>query len=269
MWTREELKQNAKAVLRATYWETFVAYLIMMAISFAGGLMVSFIPGLAGLSSIALNIFVTLPLSVGMSFFLLQNRLAPPVIRNLFVPFESGYYWKVVGAMAWMYLFIFLWSLILLPGLIILFAAILSSTLPYGMMYGDFYSTGWSLSAGYGGYIPVSILLMIAGYIIVLIKTLSYSMTPYILADNPNIGYDRALKLSIAMTNGHKWNMFVLGLSFLGWLLLGTLALGIGTLFVMPYVQATYAELYVRLRDNAVRYGLCTPAELNLYVPGP
>ena len=49
--------------------------------------------------------------------------------------------------------------------------------------------------------------------VIATVKSLSYSMVPYILTDNPAIGYSRALKLSIAMTHGHKWRMFVLGLS--------------------------------------------------------
>ena len=37
------------------------------------------------------------------------------------------------------------------------------------------------------------------------------------------------------MTRGHKWNIFVLDLSFIGWFLLGILACGIGMFFVMPY----------------------------------
>ena len=53
------------------------------------------------------------------------------------------------------------------------------------------------------------------------------------------------------MTDGQKWEIFVLQLSFLGWILLGSLLCGIGLFFVEPYVQATYAELYAKLRDRA------------------
>jgi len=50
-------------------------------------------------------------------------------------------------------------------------------------------------------------------------------MVLYILADNPNIGAAEAITLSNEMTKGHKFDMFVLDLSFIGWYLLGSLAL--------------------------------------------
>jgi len=104
------------------------------------------------------------------------------------------------------------------------------------------------------------LLLIIPG----VIKMYAYSMVPYILADNPNIGYKRAVELSERMTYGHKFSMWVLDLSFIGWYLLGALALFIGILFVMPYENATKGELYLVLRQNALDSGLCTPEELKL-----
>lgn len=95
-----------------------------------------------------------------------------------------------------------------------------------------------------------------------IIKSYEYRMVPYILADNPNIGSKRAIELSRSMTMGHKWDMFVLDLSFIGWYLLGALALGVGVLFVMPYENATNAELYLVLRDNATTGGYCSSGEL-------
>lgn len=103
-----------------------------------------------------------------------------------------------------------------------------------------------------------TLLLWIPG----IIKSYAYRMVPYILADNPNIGAMRAIELSNQMTRGEKLNIFVLDLSFLGWLFLGSMACGVGTLFVFPYVEATDAELYAVLKDKAYRTGLCTPAEL-------
>lgn len=52
------------------------------------------------------------------------------------------------------------------------------------------------------------------------------------------------------MTRGHKWEMFVLDLSFMGWYLLGGLLFGIGVFFVDPYNEATYARLYNVLSGN-------------------
>ncbi|WP_251859623.1 DUF975 family protein [Clostridium sp. Marseille-Q2269] len=105
-----------------------------------------------------------------------------------------------------------------------------------------------------------TLLLIIPG----IIKTYAYSMVPYILADNPSIGAERAIQLSNEMTRGEKWNIFVLDLSFLGWYVLGALALGIGVLFVNPYAYATHAELYLILRKKAIESGKTSYEELNL-----
>lgn len=108
-----------------------------------------------------------------------------------------------------------------------------------------------------------TLLLIIPG----IIKSYSYSMVPYILGDNPNIGAKRAIELSNEMTYGHKFDMFVLDLSFIGWYLLGALALGIGVLFVLPYDNATHAELYLVLRQRALEHNMCTYEELLLDRP--
>jgi uncharacterized membrane protein len=105
-----------------------------------------------------------------------------------------------------------------------------------------------------------SLLLIIPG----IIKSYAYRMVPYILADNPNIGVEEAITLSNNMTRGYKFDMFVLDLSFIGWYLLGTLALGIGVLFVMPYENATNAELYLVLRKEALKNGMCRHEDLLL-----
>ena len=105
-----------------------------------------------------------------------------------------------------------------------------------------------------------TLLLIIPG----IIKSYAYRFVPYILAENPDMDGNRALEISNEMTKGHKFSIFVLDLSFLGWYLLGVLALLIGTLFVHPYVDATNAELYMVLRKNALDQGICSPDELNI-----
>lgn len=82
-----------------------------------------------------------------------------------------------------------------------------------------------------------------------IIKSFEYMMVPYILAENPELDSSTAIDMSRKMTDGHKLDIFVLGLTFIGWYILGTLLLGIGVLFVYPYTEATYAELYVKLKE--------------------
>lgn len=89
-----------------------------------------------------------------------------------------------------------------------------------------------------------------------IVKAYAYCLTPYILAENPDIGYRRALKLSMQITKGFKGDIFILQLSFIGWFLLGLLCLGIGMLFVQPYYNATMAEMYLSLKNNAIKQGI-------------
>jgi uncharacterized membrane protein len=75
-------------------------------------------------------------------------------------------------------------------------------------------------------------------------------MVPYILTEDANISITEAIGRSREMTEGHKWDIFVLDLSFIGWGLLGLLFFGIGGIFVQPYIEATFARLYVVLSGN-------------------
>lgn len=83
-----------------------------------------------------------------------------------------------------------------------------------------------------------------------IIKSYEYSMIPYLLAENPEMDSQEAFRISREMTMNEKASIWVLDLSFLGWELLGVLACGIGILFVTPYIEATYVELYLLLRDK-------------------
>lgn len=77
-----------------------------------------------------------------------------------------------------------------------------------------------------------------------IVKAYSYSMSWYILADNPQMGANAARKRSMELMRGNKWQLFCLHCSFIGWLLLCILTLGILTLWIAPYLQTAQAEFY-------------------------
>ena len=83
-----------------------------------------------------------------------------------------------------------------------------------------------------------------------IIKTYEYAIIPYILADDAEISSKDAFKKAKQMMKGNKWRLFKLEFSFIGWFLLCVLTLGIGTLFLIPYVNAATAEFYVELKNN-------------------
>jgi uncharacterized membrane protein len=86
-----------------------------------------------------------------------------------------------------------------------------------------------------------SLLLVIPG----IIAAYRYAMASYIMAQNPEIGALDAIERSKAMMNGNKLRLFCLQLSFIGWMLLSALTLGIGYIFLRPYMQAAYAAFYL------------------------
>lgn len=91
-----------------------------------------------------------------------------------------------------------------------------------------------------------ALLLVIPG----IIKAYSYSMTPYILIDNPELSVREALRKSQRMMTGQKFNLFYLQLSFIGWFILACLTGGIGFLWLTPYYQTSQAVFYQNLRNN-------------------
>ncbi len=80
--------------------------------------------------------------------------------------------------------------------------------------------------------------------------TYSFAMTPYILLEDPDCGAWQAMKRSSKMMKGHKWALFCLELSFLGWGILAAFTFGIGTLFLNPYIHAANASFYRSLQNQ-------------------
>ncbi|MCL2230688.1 MAG: DUF975 family protein [Treponema sp.] len=91
-----------------------------------------------------------------------------------------------------------------------------------------------------------SLLLIVPG----IIKSFSYSMAFYIMNDNPGIKPIEALKKSQLMMNGHKGKLFLLYLGFFWWFVLGTITLGIGFLWIYPYIQLSVANFYQNLKKE-------------------
>ena len=103
-----------------------------------------------------------------------------------------------------------------------------------------------------------TLLLIVPG----IIATIKYSMTFYIWVDNPDIGIDEAISLSIEMTDGHKLEIFKLALSFIGWIALivvpaivvgfwstqySLLIMSLGIIFITPYIEVSMGIFYNKL----------------------
>lgn len=89
------------------------------------------------------------------------------------------------------------------------------------------------------------LLLIVPG----IIKGYEYSMIPYILAENPDMGRKEVFAMSKELTAGSKWKLFVFDLSYIGWFLLSVITFGIlDVLYVQPYYYAAKTQVYLELK---------------------
>jgi hypothetical protein len=91
-----------------------------------------------------------------------------------------------------------------------------------------------------------SLLLVIPG----IIASYRYAMTPYILAEDDSLSVMEAISLSKKMMKGNKWKLFCLDLSFLGWALLCFVTMGIASLWINPYTEASRAAFYREVSEQ-------------------
>ena len=214
----KELRKRAwEKLSHGNYW---TSVLVTLAVSIANGV--------AG-------VFTSGPLAYGSSKFFLCTQ------RNQDANFEmlgDGFnrYGKTFLTGLALMLFMFLWSLVIIVPQIIF-----SVCLAWIRM--DMAQT-----------IVPSILALICAAIMAImcwlpiVKSLSYSMTFYVMVDF-NLSGRKAISKSVELMKGYKAKLFRLGLSFFGWYLLSSLTFGIGAIFLAPYVEATVAEFYAELLD--------------------
>ena len=102
-----------------------------------------------------------------------------------------------------------------------------------------------------------SLLFIIPG----IIATYKYAMVPYILAEHPEMRPREALEMSEEMMRGNKWRLFCLYFSFIGWHLLCLLSVGIGYIWLIPYINASVADFYREVSGTRFFANLTTETE--------
>lgn len=127
---------------------------------------------------------------------------------------------------------------------------------------GDNRLTNNSFSLGFGNWLHVvwgmvlstiyiflwTLLLIIPG----IIKSYSYALTPYILVEHPEMSANEAIEESMRLMDGHKFDMFYLQLSFIGWAILSILSLGLGFFWLIPYQMTAQAAFYRDIKNEAM-----------------
>jgi len=152
---------------------------------------------------------------------------------------------------------------------------VISGPLALGLAY---YSLGFSrgenpqwniLFDGFKRFVPslltylyMTVLIVLWSFLLIvpgILKALSFSQTFFVLADDPMIGPRQAVKKSADLMKGYRWKYVCLNLRFFGWMLLCVLTLGIGFLWLYPYIQISYAKFYDEVKK---RKSVDTPSGL-------
>jgi len=116
-------------------------------------------------------------------------------------------------------------------------------------IFDGFHNFGTAL----GAYLLIIIFVLLWMLLLIIpgiIAAISYAMTYYIIADDPTIGPLDAIDKSKKIMDGYKWKFFLMYLVFFGWGLLCILTLGIGFLWLLPYVQVSTAKFYDDIKER-------------------
>lgn len=138
---------------------------------------------------------------------------------------------KAMKTMVLIFIYTGVWVLFLLLGVLLIFAGESSSS-----------------SDGFLSFILLALLLI--SFIVMIIMYFSYAMTYYVMVDHPEYSALEAMKESKALMKGHKQNLFMLWLSFIGWGILAIMTFGIGLLWLYPYVMTTTAVFYNKISNH-------------------
>lgn len=279
MWTRKELKENAKRRFSANYWMCVLAGLILMIV--LGGTGVNNNSRIninksdvadIDIDDVASGEFIDeIRDEIGESFtFRSNNKELEEAMNDLEEAFSSK---RVDPSFDWnpaRILIPIIGGIVLIICVAIIIATALSIFIMNPLEVGgrkffiDNHDSkgklgvfGLAFSSNYGNVVLGmflkglftflwSLLFIIPG----IIKSYEYRMIPYLLAENPDMNHAEAFETSKKMMSGNKWAAFVLDLSFIGWHILNAFTFGLlGVFYVNPYVYQTDAELYFKLKE--------------------
>jgi uncharacterized membrane protein len=150
-------------------------------------------------------------------------------------------------------LYIFLWSLpAFIAGIAFIFVFNLPEKIPYlvEQIRADSVPAALKMLTMSTSLLLITILFSIPS----IIKDLQYSMVQYILADNPDTNWKSALSKSKEMMVGNKWAYVKLMFSFTGWYIISNMVCCIGNLLLTPYIEATYAQMYIEISGQSADY---------------
>ena len=252
MKTASELRAEARASLSPKWGEAIVLSLIFIGVTIALNVInnlisfiAAFIPFIGTIFTFALGIvfaLISVILSYGFTFSFIKLKRNDNFSYGDFFTLSYQNFSKILSVLGntilklWLPLVLFVASFVF-----IILGAIFMAV-----------SANTSTSSDSSNLIMImSILVLIVGYVFMIassvflvVRSYYYALTPYLLYDNPNMTAKEIVELSESLMKGQRASLFLLQLSFIGWIILSAITCGIGTLFLNPYMEFATIGFY-------------------------
>ena len=234
-----ETRKLARESLAGKWGKAALVTLVYMLITWAISFVLNFIPVVGSIAQVVIEV----PLAFGFIATLIKLKRGEDISYVGF--FTDGFNnfastWKVS---LWAFVKLLVPIIVFVVAMIVLFVGAGVTTA------GAFASSSSTTGAG-GAVVVIGIIAMIAASIWLAIKSYSYQLTSFILFDNPDKEAKAIVEESESLMQGNRWKLFCLQLSFIGWAILASFTLGIGMLWLTPYMLVAEVVFYEALAGN-------------------
>ncbi|MCI8352815.1 MAG: DUF975 family protein [Clostridia bacterium] len=232
-----EIRANARKALAGKWGKAALLTLVYTIIVFVINFVCNLIPVIGGI----ILFVISTPISYGLLVSFMKLKRDEEVNYTDFLSIGFSSFAKVWGVFGNMIL-----KMILPVCLLVVFIILLVVSLG-GSLASAVIAESGSGVAGFGFLGFISFIGYIASLIYVVVKGYLYSLSYYILNDNPNMTGKEVVETSEKLMRGNRWRFFWLGLTFIGWSILAGFTFGIGMLWLMPYIMVAFVCFYEEL----------------------
>lgn len=237
-----EIRAEARKSLAGKWGKAAIQTLIFAIVSYLITLVLNFVPVLGSIANFLISPVLAFGLLV--SFIKLKRNEE----FGYFDFFQNGFsfFGKIWSTIGYTLLKLIVPIILLIVSIVILFVGM------GGSMFSALSSVSASTTASLGFLGVIGFILYFVSLIWIIVKGFSYVLNFYLLYDNPDMNAKDIIEKSESLMNGHKWAYFWLGLTFIGWAFLACFTLGIGMLWLLPYMQIAKVVFYEDLAGSPV-----------------
>lgn len=235
------LRASAREALKGKWGKAALLTLCYSVIMFVASWLLNLVPVVGPI----VEFVISLPISFGLLVSFMKLKRDEDVTYTEFLSIGFSNFAKVWGVFGNMILKMIIPVVLVIVFLVVFIIGIGGTGVSLLHNYGNSYYG--AVSSGFGGLAMIGLIGYFASIIYAIVKGYLYSLSYYILYDNPDKSGKEIVESSESMMRGNRWSFFWLGLTFIGWAILSVFTLYIGLLWLMPYIMVTFVCFYETL----------------------